>query len=113
MELIQYKGPFRNGSYLTVPAAMGYSYVHIGIQIPKPRLSSVPETVVSNNNKTTTFTGNYRAIYGRPQVEINDITYQINENGILEFDGLSEIDWRIYFLDDLPAETIIDIVRRG
>ena len=112
MELKQYKGPFAAGSTITVPAQTGYTWVHIGIQIPKIQPMTIPQTKLSNNNKTTTKTGSYRPSYSNVKISINDTSYQLNANGILEFDGLSEIEWNIRFLSNLPAEAIIDIVRR-
>lgn len=113
MELVQYKGPFAAGSRLTVPAQFGYTYVHIGIELPKSQPIGVPETILSNNNKTTTSTGRYRAVRSTAKLEINGTEYQINANDILEFDDLAEVEWNIRFLSNLPAETIIDIVWRN
>ena len=112
MELHQYKGPFASGSRIVVPAQTGYTYVHIGIQVPKTQPIAVPETKLTNNNKTTVETGNYRSIKGNARLSINGQTYQLNAADVLEFDGLSEIRWEIQFLDKFPAETIVDIVRR-
>lgn len=112
MVVTQYKGPFKSGSRINVEAQHGYTWVHIGIQIPKSQPIGIPETELSNDDKTTTETGNYRESHSILKLLINGHTYQINANGILEFDGLSEVDWTIQFLDSLPADTIIDIVRR-
>lgn len=112
MDLVQYKGPFQSGQRITIAPEMGVTWVHIGIQVPKTQPLTVPQTRLTNNNKTTVETGLYRPSYERPVVLINNKTYQINEHGILEFDGLAEIEWTIEFLANLPAETIIDIIRR-
>lgn len=113
MDLVQYKGPFLRNQVITVPAVTGYSYVHIGIQVPKRQPIGVPVTKVSKDGKTTTETGEWRSFKEDPIVQINGEQYQLNECDILEFDGLSEIDWTIQFLKTLPAESIIDIVRRS
>lgn len=112
MELIQYKGPFASGRRITIPAQTGYTYVHIGIQVPKTQPITIPQTRLTNNNKTTIKTGEYRSMRSDARILINGETYQLNAADVLEFDGLSEIDWEIQFLDNFPAETIIDIVRR-
>ena len=112
MKLMQYKGPFASGRRITIPAQTGYTYVHIGIQVPKTQPITVPQTRLTNNNKTTIETGEYRSMRPDARILINGETYQLNVADILEFDGLSEIDWEIQFLDSFPAETIIDIVRR-
>lgn len=112
MDLIQYKGPFTIGQTIEVPAVAGYTYVHIGIQVPKRQPISVPVTEVSEDGKKTIWTGDWRKMYGDPIVQINGKDYQLNACDVLEFDGLSEIDWTIRFLHSLPAESIIDIVRK-
>lgn len=112
MKLQQYKGPFASGDRIRIPAQTGYNYVHIGIQVPKRQPITVPVTRLSNDNKTTTETGSYRPSYPNVCLSINGQTYQINSSDVLEFDGLSEIEWDIQFLTNFPAETIIDIVRR-
>lgn len=113
MDLIQYKGPFKAGETIEVPAVTGYTYVHIGIQVPKQQPISVPVTTVSNDGKTTTWTGDWRPMRGNPIVQINEKDYQLNACDVLEFDGLSEIAWTIRFLHSLPPEAIIDIVRKS
>lgn len=105
MELRQYKGPFTSGQRITVSPQTGYTYVHIGIQIPKVQPLTVPNTSVNSEEIQ------YRPSRPNVQISINNKTYQVNECGILEFDGLAEIEWNIQFLQAMPAETIIDIVR--
>ena len=122
MDLIQYKGPFYRNQVIEVPAEPGYTYVHIGIQVPKRQPIGVPVTRVSEDGKTTTETGEWRPFnhgsatspsYGQePIVQINGEQYQLSQADILEFDGLSEVSWTIRFLKTLPAESIIDIVRK-
>lgn len=91
MELIQFTGPFRAGQHISVPAQSGRSYIHIGIQVPKRQ-------PIRYWNKAL-----------EPEFQINGQLYKINENGILEFDGLAEIAWEIEVKKNLPAEAIIDI----
>lgn len=117
MDLTQFKGPFYSNQVITIPAEPGYTYVHIGIQVPKRQPIAVPVTTVSRDGKTTTPTGEWRNMAGKmdPIIQINDGNNQqfvLNECDVLEFDGLSEIAWTIRFLKTLPAESIIDIVRR-
>lgn len=111
VELIQYKGPFQSGYKITVPAQIGTIYTHIGIQVIKPKPSFVPASEVLEDGKITTLTGEYRAIEPREEIAINGIKYHLNQNGILEFDGLGEIEWNIQFLTSFPPETIVDIIR--
>lgn len=112
MELRQVKGPFSSGQVITIPAELGYSYVHIGIQVPKTQPITVPVISVSADGKTFAEIPNqYRETSPAANLSINNMTYQLNAAGILEFDGLSEVEWTIRFLRSFPAETIIDIVR--
>lgn len=111
MELRQIKGPFSAYQQVTIPPETGHTWVHIGVQVPKTQPIAVPLTQVSLDKKTTTHTGNYRESYPILKVEINGDMYQLNECGILEFDGLSEIAWNLRFLTYMPPETIIDVVR--
>lgn len=113
MDLVQIKGPFSRNQRITIPAEPGYTYVHIGIQIPKRQPLAVPVTRVSNNGKTTTWTGAWRESRANISVTINDMQYQVNASDILEFDGLSEVTWTIQFNQAMPPETIIDVVRRS
>lgn len=110
MELIQYKGPFSTSDRIIIEPQIGESYVHIGIQVPKIQPITIPETKVSND--TIIKTGKYRPATEDVKISINNKTYQLSDTGILEFDGLSETGWDIRFLTNLPAEAIIDIVRR-
>lgn len=113
MDLIQYKGPFLRSQVITVPADPDYKYVHIGIQVPKTQPIAIPVTEVSENGKETTIIENeWRPFREDPIVQINGMDYQLNSNDILEFDGISEVTWRIVFKKNLPAESIIDIVRK-
>lgn len=92
--------------------------MYIGIQVPKRQPIAVPVTIVSQDGKTTTIVSDrWRDMRGKmdPIVQINDGNNQqftLNECDVLEFDGLSEVSWTIRFLKTLPAESIIDIVRR-
>lgn len=113
MDLIQYKGPFARNQVITVPANPDYSYVHIGIQVPKRQPIGIPVTEVSDDGKTTSIVENeWRPMSQDPIVQINGVDYQLNRHDILEFDGLSEVSWRIVFRKNLPSESIIDIVRK-
>lgn len=103
MKLLQITGPFGQGEkIIDIPAETDYSYIHIGIQIPQrsPMSDWAQETNPAKGK------------YPRPDIEINGIKYVVNQNNILEFDGLAELTWRISALKDLPAETIIDIAYR-
>ena len=93
MKLIQYRGPFAAGQTITVPAQQNYQYVYIGIQIPKRMPIALIDTIALPVD-----------------LEINGTLYKINECDILEFDDLNEISWNIEFQDDLPWESIIDIM---
>lgn len=94
MELLQLTGPFSAGQSMTIPAQTGYEYIHIGIQIPERQ----PIQYWFNPLQ--------------PDITINGISYRINENGILEFDGLAELSYIIRFEKDLPMTAIVDILYR-
>ena len=112
MDLVQYKGPIKSGSRITVEPEMGKKYVHIGIQVPKIQSYAVPVTTVSLDGKVTTVVpDSWRETQATVDIMINNQVFNYSPSGILEFDGLSETEWDIQFLDDAPAETIIDIVR--
>ena len=87
-------GPFSAGQSISIPAQTTYEYIHIGIQIPKRQ-------PIQHWTKTI-----------QPDITINGISYKVNENGILEFDGLAELAWVIRFEKDLPMTTIVDIIYR-
>ena len=92
MKLIQYTGPFSAGQTITIPAQIDYSYVHIGIQIPKRQpIHLITETALPID------------------LTFNDIGYRINDSGILEFDETTETSINIKIERDLPWESIIDI----
>lgn len=93
MELIQYTGPFTAGQTITIPAQTSYTYVHIGIQIPKRQPIELIDTKALDVDIT-----------------LNDIGYRVNEKGILEFDQTNETDINIEIARDLPWESIIDIM---
>lgn len=97
MKMVQYKGPFTAGDVITIPPDYGYTYVHIGIQIPFRQ----PIAYLTDGPMT-------------PDLEMGEsdggtVGYALNEKGILEFDELAQNSWRIRFLKDVPMETIIDI----
>lgn len=94
MKVKQLTGPFYAGQVITIPAQTDYTYVHIGIQIPKKQpIEYIKEAI-------------------KPDLTINGISYWVNAHHILEFDGLSELAWNIEFHKNLPMETIIDIIYR-
>lgn len=102
MKLLQITGPFEPGTIINLPAQTDYSYVHIGIQIPqRSPMSDWAQDTSGINGK-----------YPIPDIDINGIKYVVNQNNILEFDGLAELTWNITALKKLPAETIIDIAYR-
>jgi len=92
MKLIQYTGPFSAGQTITIPAQIDYSYVHIGIQIPKRQpIHLITETALPID------------------LTFNEVGYRINDSGILEFDETTETSINIKIERDLPWESIIDI----
>lgn len=120
MELIQFKGPFYPSKPIIVEGNPDYTYVHIGIQIPKSQPIVGPKTIVENGTsvKTDQWLGLSKLT---PSVRINADNetadgphrFKINASGILEFDGLSEVSWTIRFSEVLPPECIIDIIRKN
>lgn len=93
MKLVQLKGPFTVGQVITVPAQYDYNYVQVGVQTPQ-------------NNGHIQYLNTKKLV---PDLKINNQSYFINYNDILEFDEISEIEMRITFNKSLPADTIIDI----
>lgn len=93
MKLVQYIGPFRAGDQLTIPTQVGYTYVQIGIQVPFRQ----PVSLVTDGPLS-------------PDMSINGVGYRINDSCILEFDEINEISIDIEFLQDMPWETIIDVM---
>lgn len=92
MKLIQYTGPFSAGQTITIPAQIDYSYVHIGIQIPKRQpIVLITETALPID------------------ITFNGVGYRVNETGILEFDETTETTIDIKIERDLPWESTIDI----
>ena len=92
MKLIQYTGPFSAGQTITIPAQIDYSYVHIGIQIPKRQsIALITETALPID------------------ITFNGIGYRVNDTGILEFDETTETTIDIKIERDLPWESTIDI----
>lgn len=125
MKVLQYVGPFSQGDSINIKSAVGYTYVQIGIQIPK-RQPIARQKSKKAKNKTDTKSGKtYRTAledsreegwtgYGVDEaaadVRINGTEYRVSSNDILEFDNLAVGSWDIEFLKDLPWGTIIDIM---
>lgn len=113
MKTIQLKGPFKEGQRIRIDPQYGYTYVHIGIQIPHnwpiaqwekgyyPDREESFEEQISYGEKSSPLD---------TKISVNGVYYHINQTGILEFDGLAETDWTITCLTALPPEAIIDIV---
>jgi hypothetical protein len=92
LKLIQYTGPFSAGQTITIPAQIDYSYVHIGIQIPKRQpIALITETALPID------------------ITFNGVGYRVNDAGILEFDETTETTIDIKIERDLPWESTIDI----
>ena len=105
MKLLQYTGPFIKDQRIVVPAQAGYTYVHIGIEMPNTQPFIIP-----TGNTEEPF---YEYVSDRVRrLSINGKDYIMNPSDILEFDGLSEIEWVIQFKTGFPKETIVDIVRK-
>lgn len=92
MKLIQYTGPFTAGQTITIPAQIDYTYVHIGVQIPKRQ----PIKLIDSVALPVDFT-------------LNGVSYRVNDKGILEFDETTESSIELKIERDLPWESIIDI----
>lgn len=96
MEVVQFTGPFESGDEVSTEIRYDYTVVHIGVQIPQKQ----PIRYVRD-----------KAYDG--DLMINGKSYAVNENGILEFDGTTEIEFKLEFTKKLPPETIIDIVYKS
>lgn len=96
MELVQYNGPFNSGDEIKTEVRYDYTVVHIGIQIPKR------QPIAAWKSKEYS-----------PDLTINGNPYAVNENGILEFDGTSEISFTVKFNKTLPPETILDVIYKS
>ena len=92
MKLVQYTGPFTAGQTITIPAQIDYTYVHIGIQVPKRQPIELINTVALPIDLT-----------------LNGVGYRVGNTGILEFDETTESSIELKIERDLPLESIIDI----
>lgn len=106
MKLVQYTGPFSSGESLLVNL-MNCKYMHIGVQTPYNWPYSWQD---SNGN----WVSEPLAVSKEENdFKINNGTYSIYGNGILEHDceftfGNNSI--KITFSKDFPMETIIDVI---
>lgn len=96
MEVFQFKGPFESGDEVTTEVRYDYTIVHIGVQIPQRQPIAYWKEKAYGSDLT---------INGKP--------YAVNEHGILEFDGTTEIEFKLKFTKKLPPETIVDIVYKS
>lgn len=95
MKIFQYRGPFTTNEEddIYIAPQTDTTYVHIGIQVP------YRERMINLMNQ------------GIPiDVEINSKEYRINDTGMLEFENSEELSLNIHFLQDLPEESILDIM---
>lgn len=111
MEVKQYIGPFKQGDVIKIPSQPGYIYTHIGIQTPKVQPHIIPRADGDYRSDISRLTPIYKLKINDPGNKTTS-TYYMNENNILEFDGLAEINWEISFITNFPAETIIDIIQK-
>lgn len=101
MKIKQYKGPFPSSYKLqNLDADSKTQYVHIGINIPYSQPLNYDERE------------NLANIYGLRIVQDNSngSNFRINDNNILEFDGIANSSLTITTKRALPRETIIDII---
>lgn len=100
MKIKEYTGPFAKGRTINVPMDDDYRYVHIGVQYPYSwPIQYLPERQVDP------------IVQIQPIDDTNHIRrFWVNHKGILEFDGMAELGYTVIILENLPMETIIDIV---
>lgn len=92
MKLIQYTGPFTAGQTISIPAKIDYTYIHIGVQVPKRQ----PIRLIDKTALPIDFT-------------LNDVGYRVGDTGILEFDATTESAINIKIERDLPWGSTIEI----
>lgn len=103
MKLQQLVGPFEKNSSISF-SNLGAEYVHIGVQIPNR-----PPVSWKNDKNEWTSDGALS-----PDIQINNVNYSVNKNGILEFDGeLASGQISLKFLKRFPANTIVDIIYKS
>lgn len=129
IKVMQYIGPFSEGETIEIRSVVGYSYVHIGLQIPcrQPiarQIGKNAKTKEETKKGTTYLTAledcreegwtSYEKLDGKgipsADLEINGVQYRVSSNDILEFTDITVSSWSITFLKDLPWGTIIDIM---
>ena len=108
MKLMQFTGPWKAGQIvgvisednITAPSRYDREYVHIGIQVPdSPHIAYIPIEARLPVLKI-------EALNGETETSSE---YFINYADSLEFTDLADKSYRITALQNLPAETIIDI----
>lgn len=95
MKIFQYRGPFtsNHSDDIYIAPQVDTTYVHIGIQIP------YREPMINLMNQ------------GIPiDIEINNRQYRINDTDVLEFEDTEELSLNIHFLQNLPEESVLDIM---
>lgn len=120
MKMLQYTGPFTTSDTIKISSAVGYEYVHIGVQIPqrqpiarqakktslRPDINTVRNAVADRREEDWSGYDNDT----RVDLSINGVAYRVSDGDILEFDEIDVSSWEIAFKDDLPWGTIIDIM---
>ena len=96
--LLQYRGPFKEGQRISVPPHMDQKYVQIGIQTMEREPMHFTKEMCTSEKRQG------------PSISINDVQYVVPFTEMLIFYELAELELDIRFLTDLPAETIIDII---
>lgn len=120
MKMLQYTGPFTTSDTIKISSAVGYEYVHIGVQIPqrqpiarqaektslRPDINTVRNAITDRREEDWSGYDNDT----RVDLSINGVSYRVSDGDILEFDEINVSSWEIAFKDDLPWGTIIDIM---
>ena len=117
MKTIQYRGPFQVGETLNINLRSTYKILQIGMERPL----SIPITVYQNyynyvkeqNEGIEPTNVGLQALleieYRNSQNILIKNSFVINENDILEFNGLYQSEIKIRFLSTVDKYTIIDL----
>lgn len=111
MKTLQKTGPFSKGEEIEVLAPReDDTFVHLGVQIP----NRWPIQYWSRNGASQSGTNVYPYAFSIQERNMDggytEKKFCVNANGVLEFCGFSREELVLIAQQDLPEETIIDVV---
>ena len=99
MYIQHYYGPFYANQAIDISLETVYKILQVGV-----------ETLHSTPMSFYTTTDTYQGSAVPARIKIDDMTYAIMDNDILEFDNLNQSKMRIEFLKDFNPYTVINLV---